>query len=687
MWLNSNLQGYSLNDGDIMLLRHEYYELYAKLRQQWNLCSFRCSRCYLGCLNSRNHLGEHNCLTSHRCEMYCDFCQGETQLCGDVAGHGGSHDCKMKNHTCGVECSLSHLEGCNFSCALTSGHSSPHRCNTEYHLCGFPCDLPCCTNRCVLPFESEHTRHECHESWCPHTCCIPGCDKPCAETENHFHDAENGFAEHFCGAEHPCTGTCSRNGICQIVSELRPDRRIFRGALDEFEYMFVTEQNGLKKKCGRLIPPFRKTHEGPCDCGSENEHFCDIRCPSCGYFCIRPFGHTEELHHTIHGNMRACHFVSDEWTEAVQVGSRRYQRGESGEAEMCNMYCKALGRGHIHLMYCNALDAFKCTNSQKEGIRHQTVAYGPDFQVPKDELTHECYWRTIGFVDPSTSEERELFALCPAKCGHPSHQVESQSCNDASLSNAEESYCSLPLWHEPLDPKGPVPNNQGYISSSGHHFHCSHSCSYRTIFLLDRGASMATKDCSPTLPIIRSLRVTHRNRLGCAVEAIFRFIMKRLGSGAVEDRVDVIAFKERANICVYEEPLSEKLIMKMIRMAPSGVSMLESALEAALAMIQEQRNPRLIPMLLLVTDGNVQVSPVAFRMLESLMKMDKRTTFHVVQFGNGKIAHDLRQLCEAAQGQILSSLDEISLMEQLDSVTEKMQSREGGLIFDSMSLS
>jgi len=198
---------------------------------------------------------------------------------------------------------------------------------------------------------------------------------------------------------------------------------------------------------------------------------------------------------------------------------------------------------------------------------------------------------------------------------------------------------------------------------------------------------MATKDCSPTLPIIRSLRVTHRNRLGCAVEAIFRFIMKRLGSGAVEDRVDVIAFKERANICVYEEPLSEKLIMKMIRMAPSGVSMLESALEAALAMIQEQRNPRLIPMLLLVTDGNVQVSPVAFRMLESLMKMDKRTTFHVVQFGNGKIAHDLRQLCEAAQGQILSSLDEISLMEQLDSVTEKMQSREGGLIFDSMSLS
>ncbi|EME28080.1 hypothetical protein Gasu2_62280 [Galdieria sulphuraria] len=690
VWLNSNLEGYNMNDGDVMLLRHEYYDSYAKLRRQWNLCSFRCSRCYLDCLNSRNHLGEHNCLTSHRCESYCDFCKQskmETQLCGDVAGHGGYHDCKIKNHTCGVECSLSHLEGCNFSCSLPFGHSCPHRCNAEYHLCGFPCDLHSCTNRCVHPFESEHSRHECHESWCPYTCCIPGCNKPCAETENHFHDSFANFVEHFCGAEHPCSGTCSRNGICQIVSELRPNRRIFRGALDEFEYVFVTEQNGLKKKCGRFIPPFRKTHEGHCDCGSESEHFCDIRCPSCGYFCIRSFGHPEELHHTIHGNMRACHFVSDELTEAVEVGSRRYKRGESGEAEMCNMYCKALGRGHIHLMYCNALDAFKCTNSQKEGIRHQTVAYGPDFNVPKDELTHECYWRTIGFVDPATSEEREIFALCPVKCGHLSHQTELESpVRSDIVSSRESSYCNLPLWHMPLDPKGPVPNNQGYISSNGHYFHCSHSSSYRTIFLLDRGASMATKDCSPTLPIIRSLRVTHRNRLGCAVEAIFRFIMKRLGNGAVEDRVDVIAFKERANICVYEEPLSERLIMKMVRMAPSGVAMLESGLEAAFSMIQEQRTPKLIPMLLLVTDGNVEVSPIAFRILENMLSMDKRITFHVVKFGNGKISYDLQQLCERGHGQLLSSLDEVALMEQLDSVTEKMQYQEGGLVFDSLTL-
>eukprot|EP00871_Galdieria_phlegrea_P005018 jgi/Galph1/5517/GphlegSOOS_G4113.1 len=671
LWLDSNLEGYPSSDGDILLLRHGFEDSFSMLRQQWELCGFRCSRCYLSCLNCRDHMGEHNCLTSHRCEMFCDFCKEsrmESQLCGDVAGHGGRHDCKLKNHTCGMECSLSHLEACNYSCALPIGHSSSHKCNAEYHLCGFPCEL------LVV----------CHETWCPHTCMMAGCNKPCAERDNHFHDISSGFVEHFCGLEHPCPGLCNKSGICQIVSELRPDRRVFRGALDEFEYTFVTEQNGLRRKCALMIPSFRTSHEGECDCRGENEHFCDVRCPSCGYFCIRPYGHAEELHHTNHGNMRACHFVSDEYNESVEVGSRKYKSGESGEAEMCNMYCKELGRGHIHLMYCNALDASRCTVSHREGIRHQTISYGPDFHVPKDELTHEAYWKTIGFVDPCTKEEREIFALCSATCGHPSHQTENSelALHSKDRNNSEHSFCTLPMWHEPLDPKGPVPHDKGFISANGHHFICSHSCSYHAVFLLDRGASMATKDCSPTLPVLKSLRVTHRNRLGCAIEAIYRYIMKRLGAGAVEDRIDLVAFKEQANVCFYDEPLSERLIMKMVRMAPLGNALLDCALEAVVALFRGRKKSNLVPIILIITDGNVELSPSTFHMVDEIRKLDKRTTFYVVKFGRGRVCRSLEELCQQGEGQLLESLDEIVLLEKLDSVTEKMQSQEGGLIFD-----
>ncbi len=92
--------------------------------------------------------------------------------------------------------------------------------------------------------------------------------------------------------------------------------------------------------------------------------FCDTRCQACQYFCNLPFMHAG-LHNTTHGNMRSVNFVSE--VQDFEILDRKYTWGESGLAEMCMMYCKAQGRGHIHLTPCQKHNNGACAGKIMEG--------------------------------------------------------------------------------------------------------------------------------------------------------------------------------------------------------------------------------------------------------------------------------------------------------------------------------
>ncbi|KAH9291385.1 hypothetical protein KI387_043423, partial [Taxus chinensis] len=324
----------------------------------------------------------------------------------------------------------------------------------------------------------------------------------------------------------------SDNDVVQRL-QLEASVALGKGQRGSFEYDLVSEQNGLRKGCCIPIPPFEIDHQGP-HVHTKNEdsvHYCDSRCQSCGYFCQLPIDHSG-LHDTVHGNMRNVRFISD--SEDIEIHDRKYKWGERGEAEMCNMYCRKLGRGHIHLVPC---PDSACTNNLYNGSRHATVKYGPDVDIAKDEMTHETYWQCVRFVDPCTEEEREEFGRCNHHCKSEEHETE--------VGGSDKSYCTEKLWHPPIKRTGQNISSAGYITDDGHHFGCDHSKNvpHHVIFVIDRSGSMQSSDISPTMGKFND----HNSRLGCVYEAILRFIQACLRTVS-DDSVSVVLFDTSATV-------------------------------------------------------------------------------------------------------------------------------------------
>eukprot|EP00899_Mesostigma_viride_P017244 jgi/Mesvir1/25520/Mv01770-RA.1 len=450
------------------------------LRNEWQLCGSSCSHCFMSCLLPKSHAAaEHTCMGLHTCKSTCSFCEEAAahkgsahpllHKCEEKMGHGGTHCCKQKPHTCQARCDMAGLLNCNHRCSLKAGHErlvgeGGHVCNSPVHLCGAPCSASNCGGRCQIVHDKAHTVHKCAEVMCLHACAVRGCTYTCS-SRDHFHhtslsqlylaeaggagpsSASQGAAEdddgmHFCGREHPCAEPCESEGICRLsiqhVNKVQED--VFIGARSTFTYTTVAEANGKREECAIRVPPFKLCHEGPHTHSLDPRvvHTCGAKCPTCLYFCELPFGHAGN-HRGAHGMMRTCRWVSDR--DDIDVGERKYVRGESGHAEMCNMLCQAMGQGHIHVMTCDADDPKQCTHSSRDGRRHETCRYGPDEDVPKDELTHAHYWETIGWHDSCSAAEREVFAKCSHQCDPRQHEEE----------GALPSFCVLGLWHDPAD--------------------------------------------------------------------------------------------------------------------------------------------------------------------------------------------------------------------------------------------
>ncbi|XP_057831411.1 uncharacterized protein LOC131042113 [Cryptomeria japonica] len=662
-WISTNTRDFCKSE-DVQKLQLEASLALGEVKQGLSVCGCKCSKCYWRCVFEKGHSQDHSCEGSHSCTEICTYCVREgnnSNLCKDLAGHQGHHHCKERTHTCREPCHLYNLSSnCNEFCSQEPEHEGPHSCNSLRHMCKVSCSLESCNNTCIVPIETIHRRHRCHERYCQSKCIMKGCTRTCGE-EDHFHKGE-----HLCGNEHTCPENCEMPGICEVFTQLVRKSCNFKGQRGSFEYEHFSEQNGQRKGCCILIPPFKRTHRGP-HVHTNNAsavHYCDTKCEACGYFCRLPLGHPG-LHKTVHGNMRNTRFISEE--EDINIGDRKYKWGEKGEAEMCNMFCRKQGRGHIHLVPCPKTSNQRyimCTSNLHDGSRHATVKYGPDIDVPKDEMTHETYWKYVRFVDPCTEEERQEFNRCNHQCKSEEHNGDS----------GENSYCTEQLWHKPIERTRQNVSSTTYVTVDGHRFACRHSANvpHHVIFVIDISGSMGSDDISPTMEMFDE----HNSRLGCVYEAILTFIGIRLTT-VPDDSVSVVLFNRSPTIAVEMQDMEESVVESLLQYAPSGSTNFSSGLECAeKILIKAQGDPILnmkIPVVIFLSDGgnNARRNPVDC--VESMKRQESRMTLHTIMFGNDPTKSILEEMAMMGDGQFQLTLDALELSRSFENLAKSLR--------------
>ncbi|CAI5706320.1 unnamed protein product [Peronospora farinosa] len=574
---------------------------------QFKRCLHSCAKCQLQCMRSVCHLfnEEHDCGMSHVCRGLCEYCMRNYQPgkemphCVGKAGHEGKCDCAKGDHTCGAECSLVGASNCGGLCVMLQGHDGDHRCSVKQHACGAACSATNCGGKCILNTEHSHTVHKCPETQCIHVCEMDSCKERCS-TANHFHGQPSlwaKFAEengqpaddaafltidkgllHLCNSRHACTATCEADGVCSKTVQVSTSK--FSGACDSFDYE-LKQMVAVRNKCVIVLQPGQINHDGcPHSCvklltdGTKTVHGCGVRCSACEYYCDKPVGHDGD-HSAAHGNMRNMHFVAQD--RVIPWENRKYEVGEKGIAEMCNMFCSSAGRGHVHYLKCDRAASSSCVYSGlPDQRRHCHLELKPHPKHEVDEVLHEKYWKTIGWEDPCRSAaERLVFGKCPYLCDAPEHNGEDKS----------PSYCDLDVWHDPIA-TSTITKREGYTIVSGHRFVCSHTSVtglIHHVFVLDCSGSMRGKPWQKL------------------VEGVRKYILSRLASGATQDLVSVVTFGNQG-IIEYERVPIESAPYRRIEFHGGG-TFYSNGLREANALFSRTALDEYKPVLIFFTDG------------------------------------------------------------------------------------
>jgi hypothetical protein len=493
-------------------------------------------------------------------------------------------------------------------------------------------------------------------------------------------------SKHLCGKAHMCREKCASQGVCQIRTELKQEKRVFIGQRDEFEYDLMTQQRNEKLPCTIAIPTGEMTHTGP-HIHSETEglvHQCGTPCPSCGYLCTLEHGH-DGVHDTPHGNMRHTNFVSNE--ENVDVGNHKYVRSESGIAELCkhvsfwsrdvcSFFCLRCGRGHLHLSHCNDME--HCGNRLNDSIRHAPKGFYNNDDL--DEVKHDYYWKQLGFRDPQSEDPEvlEQFHQCPCECGSDAHAPKEGE-------RHEPVYCVGKLWHQAyatLPPK----MTKGCISERGHCFPCDHKAESnppcQTFMIIDRSSSMGSTSIRPNLPII----CNHgwfingwfnqlNNVLGCVYEAAQHYILTRL-SKSKSDTLTFVPFDKSAFVEFQNKPLSPTLVKRMLHIKPGYGTYFSKGLEAAFdaytAMkVADQLLSKGRIVFILFTDGQNQDEAETLDTVRRIKQQAPNIVVHTVGFGPSVLRDVLDDIAEIGEGRYFKANDEIELSEAFVAIAEK----------------
>eukprot|EP00899_Mesostigma_viride_P022516 jgi/Mesvir1/3449/Mv11943-RA.1 len=638
------------------------------LRNEWQLCGSSCSHCFMSCLLPKSHpTADHTCMGTHACQSTCWFCEETLEdpsansvlhSCAEKMGHGGAHCCKQKPHTCQGPCDMAGFLNCKRTCGKKAGHEhlpggGGHICSSLAHLCGAPCSASGCHGACQIRADKTHTVHKCADVICLQGCAVGGCTYTCS-ARDHFHHtpfsqqylaeaggigkttvgqgaAETDCGLHFCGHEHPCSEQCESEGICRLSIQRVSEDVVGTGST--FTYNTAMEVTGTREKCAIRIPPFKLHHEGPHTHSLDPRvvHTCSAKCPTCLFFCELPFGHAGN-HKSAHGRMRTESWVPDH--DGLDVGDRKYVTGESGQAEMCNLGCQSLGRGHIHILPCDADDPDQCTYSACDGRRHETRRYGPDEDLPKDELTHAIYWETIGWHDNCSVAERELFAKCSHRCGAPEHE---EGCGPPV-------FCELELWHEPAD-RASAGEGQS-VSRDGHLFACKHhraaGSGHHIVFALDSSRSMGGQPWQDLLWEVTG------------------FLAQRVSTGG-QDLVSVIVYDNFATIVCEGIPIANCSVSSLH--VCNGDANFAAALTKAgevIARVHSREGGIYTPVLLFMSNGQDNTGTTEMKQLRTRFGPDGLIVY-MVGFGSSDFSM-LRSLAWTGQGTFENSVDGIALV-------------------------
>lgn len=659
-------------------------------------CPNKCASCQLGCMRSATHTVEleHECGTGHSCRGRCEYdgCRSgsnaaEAPACSRAAGHEGKCECEKGEHTCGQLCVLAKAKNCDRSCTKRAGHSDAHRCSVQLHVCGAPCSAATCSATCLLAIDRPHTVHKCAELQCLHPCFMRGCNATCG-VKDHFHGQphesrafaqESGLAPdlsedsveladtHMCLGSHACIEMCSLDGICEQKVHLKKQPKTYRGARGSFDYVFQ-EMNGCKKKCAVVVPAGSGAHNGDHSCvgivtddDSDNTviHYCEARCRGCNYYCNKAFGHMG-LHATSHGNMQQTLFVAK--GSDIDLDDRKYQVGDRGVAEMCDLFCAKLGRGHVHYYPCSSQNGNDCAytgDPSSDKRRHCVDELYPAPEKPMDELLHSQFWATIGWEDPCPEEERALFAKCAFQCNAPEHEQEGKA----------PSYCVLDAWHPPeLKPAESVAGGDGFAYVDGHKFECVHAVDagkFHNVFVLDSSGSMSGQPW--------------RDLLGACNE----FVLNRLDGGGGDDLVSFITFDNRSWIQCEGQRLSE--CQPMTLQYTGGGTQFNEGLRAANEVLSRNQYEEFKAVLIFFSDGNPwdleQALILAQHIRCSFAKYDLRA--FVVGFGRVNDAV-LERVAGEMGGEYRQVLDADALQTEFERIAAILRNNGASLAFESM---
>ena len=209
---------------------------------------------------------------------------------------------------------------------------------------------------------------------------------------------------------------------------------------------------------------------------------------------------------------------------------------------MCHLFCKSLGRGHIHVVKCESNDPNNCVHlANDDSRRHESKKYGPNFDVPKDEITHKAYWTSIGFQDPSQQIDAENYEKCPAYCTAELHEKE-----------GSQSFCILPIWHPSAETLIGTNRESGLVID-GHLFSCSHQVATHFVLCLDDSRSMSGRG-------VRGLFSNDTPGEGSPwqdlVTAVNSFVEKRKTESA-SDMLSVVIFNKVPCITAEYKPINE----------------------------------------------------------------------------------------------------------------------------------
>eukprot|EP01084_Bolivina_argentea_P024953 46442_1 len=529
------------------------------IKDRMEICPFVCAFCFYPCLQCKGHetyedwSSTHSCYQTklnssgrHQCSGACDYC--DIPRCADDSGHKGKHNCRetIPIHTCGKSCCLCDYPGCMKKCNEDPDHDPniEHKCN-GVHFCKQRCPVQNCPKTCKIKYQhgEEHKEHICNETKCSSKCQVKIWDKDtqteiecgkdcvCGDHRHILDDMANKKQKdkvHWCGSKHSCPKKCSKPGNCFVGIErsFEETETYITSSGIKIEYKPFANAKEGRKRCSKKIEVGKFEHDSGHEC-AVSKHTCTEKCDSCGYFCMKEYGDNHGLEHeTVHGNMRNTIYYAPDFDPDEKIPSPNlleeqkskvnnkdedvsiaamYRAGDLGKAELCNVFCSRLGRGHIHLELCGKYD------HEKDKVRHETRQYKPNANQPKDEIKHSTYWKKKGWADPCTSVKKVNFDKCNFQCTHPSHQETEMNTKEIDHTK----YCTKELWHE------------NCVTPSGHEFTCDHPFkNAHVVFICDTSGSMMGHDRLTSIPSYDWIATDSKlnNRLGALYSAIHDFV-------------------------------------------------------------------------------------------------------------------------------------------------------------------